>query len=75
VLTMTQMNGKKRKPEPSRRITEEAVYLACAAFLIAHEGCREGVELAKLADTLVCYCDLCNDMRRFRVTVRTELSI
>lgn len=69
---MTQMNGKKPKPGPFLRITEEEVCLACAAFLIAHEGCGEDVELAKLADILVCYCDLCNDMRTFCVTVRAE---
>ena len=28
--------------------------------------------MAKLADTLVCYCDLCNDLRTFVVTVRVE---
>lgn len=69
---MTQMNGKKPKPGPSRRITEEEVCLACAAFLITHEGCGQDVKLAKLADTVVCYCDLCNDTRIFWVTVRTD---
>ncbi|MDP9456789.1 MAG: hypothetical protein M3Q60_13670 [Actinomycetota bacterium] len=44
--------------------------LACAAFLMVHEGHDEDVELAKLADTLVCYCDLCNDLRTFVVTAR-----
>ncbi len=69
------MNGKKLQSRSPRRITEEEVLLACAAFLMAHEGCGEDVELAKLADTLVCYCDRCNDLRTFVVTVNTEPSI
>lgn len=64
------MNYEKAHPGPSRRITEEEVPLACAAFVMAHEGCGEDVELAKLADTLVCYCDLCNDLRTFVITMR-----
>jgi hypothetical protein len=63
------MNGEKPHPGPFR-ITEEEVPLACAAFLIAHEGCGEEVELAKLSDTLVCYCDLCNDLRTFLISAQ-----
>ena len=66
------MNAKKPQPGPSWRIAEGEVPLACAAFLMAHEGCGEDVELARLADTLVCYCRLCNDLRTFVVTVRPE---
>lgn len=65
------MNGKQH-PGPSRRITEGEVPLACAAFLMAHIGCGEDVELAKLADTLLCYCNRCNDLRTFFVTARTQ---
>ena len=39
---------------------------------MAHEGCGEDVELAKLADTLLCYCDCCNDLRTFVVTVKAD---
>lgn len=66
------MNGKKPHPVPSRRITEEEVPLACAAFLMAHEGCAEDVELAELTNTIVCYCDRCDDLLTFVVAVGAE---
>ncbi len=69
------MNGEMRQPGPTRRITKGEVPLACAAFLVAHEGCGEDVELAELADTLVCYCDRCNDLRTFVVMADTESPI
>ena len=37
---------------------------------MVHEGHDEDVELAKLADMLVRYCDPCNDLRTFVETVR-----
>lgn len=66
------MTGKKPQPKSSRTINAHEVPLACVAFAMAHEGCGEDVELAKLADTLLCYCDCCNDLRTFVVTVKAD---
>jgi hypothetical protein len=45
-----------REPGPLRKISEEEVDGAIAAFVMAHEGCGEAVEFGRLADNLVCYC-------------------
>lgn len=39
-----------------------------AAFLITHEDHRETVEFGQLANTLLCYCGVCNETLTYRIT-------
>jgi hypothetical protein len=50
-----------------REITGDEVEGACAAFLIAHEGCGGAVEFGKLADTLICHCAIHDETLTYRV--------
>ncbi len=55
-------------PEPWRLLTPGEVVLACGAFLAAHPRCDEAVWLTREGDSLVCWCDDCQDLRTYTVS-------
>ena len=67
---MPDTEGQPEGQPPRRTIEEGEVALACAAFLMAHPGCEEAVELARGEGTLLCWCGRCNDLRSFEVAGR-----
>ncbi len=54
-----------------RRIKEEDAELASLAFLLAHPSCGDSVEIQRGPWALVCWCEVCKDLRTFEL-VRKE---
>ena len=49
-------------------ISRDEVPAVLAAFLLAHPDCPDAVEFTRLADTLVCFCEVCGDLRTYVIT-------
>ncbi len=64
---MQKDRGKPHKPEPWRAIEEDQVVLAFVAFLMAHPACEEAVKLTREGSSVVCWCELCEDLRTYQV--------
>lgn len=65
------MQGDRRQsasPKPWRRITRGEVPIVCVAFLMAHSTCEDAVKFAREGVSLVCWCELCEDLRTYEVT-------
>ena len=60
-------------PSPWRRITRGEVPLAYIAFLLAHSTCEDAVKFAREGVSLVCWCELCEDLRTYEVTAEEEV--
>ncbi len=59
--------GQFPEPRPWRLIEEDHVDLSAAAFLMMHPACGEAVQISREGQSLVCWCELCRDLRTYQV--------
>ena len=67
-MNIDESNGDNVCPRPWRVITEDESFGASAAFLVAHPGCGNAVQIDRSEWSLVCWCENCKDLRTFELT-------
>ena len=55
------------RPQSWRPIEEDQVVLVGTAFLMAHLTCAEAVQVTREGSSLVCWCELCQDLSTYQV--------
>lgn len=67
-MSMDESNLKDTGPRPWRIISEDESFGASAAFVLAHPGCGDAVQIDRGEWSLVCWCECCKDLRTYQVS-------